>query len=340
MTSTTGQETTTRAETRLRSWSFWLGLLVSLGCLAWAARELDWPAVADALRGVDYVWIGLGVLTVLLTIAARLARWAALLYPRQARPGSLLTAMLVGQLLNYFAPARAGDLARAYLLGYTEGESKVWALGTVALEKLWDVWTLLCLVGLLSFSTELPGWLMSPARGLALLSLLALIFSWLALANRPRAIAFMAWLGRYLPAKLGARLHMSAERLLDGLDGLRQPRVWFWAALWSAVTWGLGALTNHTVFMALGLSLPLSASVMLLVVLQLGVAVPSLPGSVGILEGLCIVVLALFDVDRDAAFAVGLVLHAVVFVPPILLGLYFTWRVKKIEIERGDRERL
>ena len=66
---------------------------------------------------------------------------------------------------------------------------------------------------------------------------------------------------------------------------------------------------------------------MLMVVLQLGVAVPSLPGRVGLYEGLCIVVLALFGVDRDTGFAVGIVLHAVSFVPPIILGLYYAWRL-------------
>jgi uncharacterized membrane protein YbhN (UPF0104 family) len=84
--------------------------------------------------------------------------------------------------------------------------------------------------------------------------------------------------------------------------------------------------------------LPFSASLLLLVVLQAGVAAPSLPGRVGVLEGLCIVVLAWFDVDQDTAFAVGLVLHAVVFVPPILLGLCFAWRVRGVEIDRGDGE--
>jgi hypothetical protein len=62
----------------------------------------------------------------------------------------------------------------------------------------------------------------------------------------------------------------------------------------------------------------------------MGVAVPSLPGRVGVFEGLCIVTLALYGVEREAAFAVGLVLHMVVFVPPILLGLYYAWRIKGI----------
>jgi uncharacterized protein (TIRG00374 family) len=302
--------------------------LVSLGCLIWAVRVLDWDAVADALADADYLWIALALLSVLLTVAVRVARWAALLHPRRVRLNSLLAAILVGQMLNYFAPARAGDLARAYLLGHTESESKMWALGTVALEKLWDIWVLLTLVGLLSFSAALPDWLVSPARWLTLIAFLMLILSLLTVIHRSRVIAWMAWLGRYLPPRVYVGLHSGFERLLDGLDGLRRPRVWFWAALWTAATWGMGALTNHTVLTGMGLSLPFSASLLLLVVLQMGVAVPSLPGRVGVFEGLSILVLALFDVDRNAAFAAGLVLHVVVFVPPILLGLYYSWRIK------------
>jgi uncharacterized protein (TIRG00374 family) len=289
---------------------------------------LEWSSVVESLTQADRLWIGLGVISVLVTIAARLARWSALLYPRRLRSKSLLSAMLVGQLLNYFAPARAGDLVRAYLIGDTEGVSAVWALGTIAVEKLWDLGALLALLGLLSFSQTLPGWLIAPARGLGFLTLLALLGSLLLLRYRATGLTWIARLDHVLPAMLRGRLQQVAEQLLEGLAGLQQPRVWFWAAIWSAATWGIGSYTNHTVLRAFGLSLPLSAAVMLMVVLQLGVAVPSLPGRVGLYEGLCILVLAVFSVDADTAFAVGLVLHAVSFVPPIILGLYFAWRIK------------
>ena len=87
-------------------------------------------------------------------------------------------------------------------------------------------------------------------------------------------------------------------------------------------------MTNHTVMLAMGVTLPFSAAMLLMAVLQLGVAVPSLPGRVGIFEGLCIVVLAPFSVGYETAFAVGLALHAVTFLPPILLGLFFIWHLR------------
>ena len=179
------------APTLLPRWSlsFWLGLLISLGCLVWAVRALDWKAVVDALAGANMLWIGLSLLTVLATIATRLVRWAVLFLPRRLQTGSLLSAMLVGQLLNYFAPARAGDLARAYLLGSKEGESKAQALGTIALEKMWDLGALLALVWLLSLFTQLPGWFLGPTRLLALATFMGFLLACLALRFRATALS-------------------------------------------------------------------------------------------------------------------------------------------------------
>jgi uncharacterized protein (TIRG00374 family) len=206
----------------------------------------------------------------------------------------------------------------------------VWALGTVALEKMWDIWTLLTLVGMLALVTVLPDWCVAPTQGLALVAILVLVGMLLALRFRSTAITVLIKFGSLLPSRLSNGLHHTAERLLDGFEGLRSPQVWFWAVIWSVVIWGMGAVTNHTILLAFGLTLPFTASLMLLAALQMGVAVPSLPGRVGVFEGLCIVTPAFFGVEREASFAAGLVLHVVVFVPPIILGLYYAWRIKGI----------
>ncbi|MEE8391601.1 MAG: lysylphosphatidylglycerol synthase domain-containing protein, partial [Anaerolineae bacterium] len=114
--------------------------------------------------------------------------------------------------------------------------------------------------------------------------------------------------------------------LLDGLEGLIHPQTLLWGLLGSLVVWGLGAATNYCVLRAFELTSSVTPVLLLLAALQAGVAVPSLPGSVGVFEGICIAVLTLFGIGQEKALATGLALHVVVFVPPVLLGGILMWR--------------
>jgi hypothetical protein len=65
----------------------------------------------------------------------------------------------------------------------------------------------------------------------------------------------------------------------------------------------------------------------LLAVLQLGVAVPSVPGRFGVFEGLCLLTLAVFGVEANLALAYGVMLHGVVLLPPLVLGSWWLVRL-------------
>ncbi len=302
-----------------RSWRFWLGGAVSLVLIVWAAWALDWRQVARALRSADVGWTALAVVTVLLTIAARVLRWRGLLLPQRFGLLKLLKALLIGQVVNYLVFSQLGIVARAAALG--EGH-RARALGTVALEKLWDVLMLLGLIVALSLALTLPEWLVLPARLLGIGAAVLLFFLLAAvLFRRWRVAGFLSILER-MP------LSRWLASLLDGLEGLIRPRSAAWGLGGSLIVWGLGAATNYCVLRAFDLPLedgPVAA-LMLLAALQAGVTVPSLPGSVGVFEAICVAVLALFGVGQEQALAVGLALHAVVFVPPLLMGGILMWR--------------
>ena len=107
------------------------------------------------------------------------------------------------------------------------------------------------------------------------------------------------------------------------------------------MVWGLGAATNYCVLGAFDLvrSLKLTPSLLLLVALQAGVAVPSLPGNVGVFEAICVAVLTIFGVSQEQALAAGLVLHAIVFVPPLIWGGALMWRIRYrvLPLNRGEQ---
>jgi uncharacterized protein (TIRG00374 family) len=304
-----------------------LGTMIGLGIVVWLAATLDFQNVVLALRGVDTIWVGLSLLTVLLTLWARVRRWQMLLESERVTTGGTLQALVLGQLLNLIFPARLGDLGRAYLITQAGYPSQAQALGTVALEKLWDIAMLIGVIIVLSFWYPLPAWVTIPARlttvvgGLLLLGMATLLF----FRHHPATRRF----GRQRWSDL-AHWHWLARltgRLIDGLESLRRPRVMLAAGSWSFIAWFFGMLTNLTLLKAFGLPFSLLIAALLLAVLQMGVSVPSLPGRIGVFEGLCLVTLALFGIEANRALAYGLLLHALVLLPPVILGLWWILRL-------------
>lgn len=315
-------------------WRALLGLACGAVLLALVARGVDIEAVEAGLRSADGRWVGLALVAVLATTAAKIGRWERL-FPEAQRPGLLCLgrALLVGQLVNGLLPARVGDLARAYLSGRGGGISKATALGTIAAEKAFDVLFLLICAGLTAGLASLPGWLGVPLAAIATLGgsifLLAVAFpeermlTWIGRWSRvdlaPTASLRTRWTRR-LPGGAADWLKGVLQRGLVGLAGLRRPRKALVVCAWSLLIWTLAAGTNYVLFWAFDLKLSVGAALLLLTLLHVGTAPPSSPGRLGIFHALTVVGLGAFDVDRAASLAYAMVLHAVVYVPQILFG--------------------
>jgi uncharacterized membrane protein YbhN (UPF0104 family) len=63
------------------------------------------------------------------------------------------------------------------------------------------------------------------------------------------------------------------------------------------------------------------ATLLVLIGLMAGIAVPSVPGRIGIFEYICVLALAVFGIKQTQALTYGILLHAVVFLPVLVLGV-------------------
>jgi len=59
--------------------------------------------------------------------------------------------------------------------------------------------------------------------------------------------------------------------------------------------------------------------------LQAGISLPAIPGTIGLFEYICILALSFFNIDPSTALSYGLLLHAVVLLPPLLAGMISFW---------------
>ncbi|MCL5951118.1 MAG: flippase-like domain-containing protein [Chloroflexi bacterium] len=304
-----------------------IGAIFSLIFIALALRDVQVGDVANSLRQVSPVWLVFAVASFVLTSLAKAARWKMLFSlqqpPSLARSYSILS---IGVLLNSFAPARLGELARAFLIGEAETGSKMYALGTIAIEKVADLVFLMFSVSLLLSQMALPDWLAGPAKatGVSILILLP-VFLLLAWVNG-FVLRTLERFGRFTPPSWIDWLLQKARQGLESLQILRTPRLVILLVFWSLLIWILGISTNYLVFGAMGMDLNALAALLLLVVLQVGVAVPSSPGRIGVFHYLTILTLSVFAVDKGTALGYSIMLYLVIYVPITVMGGYFLWR--------------
>jgi uncharacterized membrane protein YbhN (UPF0104 family) len=94
-----------------------------------------------------------------------------------------------------------------------------------------------------------------------------------------------------------------------------------WA--WSLAIWGVSALFVYSIMLAFHIDAPVTAAVLLLCATNLGMAVPSSPGYVGVYHYLVVTSLSLFGVERELALSYAFVLHLLAFLPVSLLGAFY-----------------
>ena len=296
-----------------------IGLAVAAIAIWWLARDFDWPAVLAALRQANYGWVLLGVAAIVATAWTRTYRWQALLQPATIPFLTALNALLIGQVANLVIPLRGGDITRAMLIGPERETGTAMALGTVALEKVWDLILLLLSGLLLLVVMPLPGWFTRSTWGTALTLVVGIPLLWAALHWRETLFQWTSRLLAILPGGWDRAILPRLRRLTDGLASIRQVDISLRAFFWTGLTWGLGALANWAVIAAFGMYSE-AAALLLLVALMIGNSVVPTPARLGIFEGITVVVLALFDIPPDTALAMGLVLHIVVMAPPLLMA--------------------
>lgn len=314
---------------------FTLSLLIGGLSLYLALRNVSVEDFWASIQGADWGWLGLALLSVVVNNLAKAARWQVLAGKGSERPGfpKTLMALLAGQALNALYPARLGDLGRAYLAGNT-GAGRAFLLGSIALEKLIELLSYGLLLLLVVLWMPLPDWLNRSVYGLIAAALLLTVAALLVSRNHAWGRNVLEWMQKRRPAWIPERIAALLRAALTSLKVLRSSWDLLRVAFWSAVVWGMAIGTNYLVIRALDVRLagvageisgkmPASfvASCLILVGLTVGISVPSTPGRIGIFQYICVLALAVFGVPQATAFAYGVLLHGIVFIPTTLAGL-------------------
>ena len=305
-----------------------LGSSISLTSLWLALRNVPLSTTLSTLAQADlrYVMLALGL--VLISPLLRALRWKQLFYPDHTtlQTRRLASILLISQTLNIVLPARTGEIARLYFMKRDAKRSRALTLGTIVIEKWLDLLMILILLLFMPALIALPSWFKGASQGLITVAIAFFFIALILTHAQARILQLAGALVTFLPTHWQNRILHGIHQGIHSLAIFRSPKIGLQIQLWSLGIWILSIFVNYFVFKALQLSLPFSAALFLLAVLQVGIALPTAPGKLGVFHYLCVLTLGFYGIERSTALAYSFLLYLIVFLPPVLLGTLSLWR--------------
>jgi uncharacterized protein (TIRG00374 family) len=302
-----------------------VGLGISCACLGFIAWRIDLAAVRAAIAQFQWPYLLLGVLSLAFGYAMRVVRWSVMLKAAgaQVTPAGCAAPFLGSIALNNILPMRLGDVVRALVFPSALGIGKTMATGSLIMERLVDLMTLLaCLVAGLALSSiaQLPEWMSGIAVGLAICGGIVLVLLFL-LSGR------LAALCEGFAARSAANGKAARNRVLDTLAGLLKSfdamsrvRVLVSLFVLSMLVWAGEAGLFWSLLLGFGLDASPATAVVVMAIATLSTLVPSSPGYVGPFHLAAYAAIAMLGGSAAQAAGFAVLSHLGVWLPTTLAG--------------------
>jgi uncharacterized protein (TIRG00374 family) len=297
-----------------------------------ALRGLKIDQVWTNMLEANYWWLAPSILVYFLAVWARTWRWDYMLRPLKKIPvARLFPVVVIGYMGNNIFPFRAGELLRSFVLREREDVPISASLATVVVERVFDGLVMLAFVFVALPMTPIPGGDSNRIRALvfgASIAFFVTMIIFFVLAAMPeRFMALAQWFSdRLLPPRLAEPLLGFLENFLSGLESLRSFRNVMMIYFTSVIIWLLETVKYWFVMQAFDFQVSFFALMLMNGVVNLATTLPSAPGYVGTFDEPGIEILKLFGVNENIAAAYTLILHAALWLPITLLGIYFMIR--------------
>jgi uncharacterized protein (TIRG00374 family) len=325
-----------------------LGLLISGFCVYLVflkfQEENGIDKMLQALQTADYRWLAPAVLFMFLSLWLRALRWRYFMEPiKKVSTAKLFSAMMIGYMGNNVFPLRLGEFLRAYAIGKSAQVSKAASFATIIVERIIDLLSLLAILALTIFYHRFPDWIEKTGWLIFAVSAGFVIFIIFLMEKTERTLNLVEFVLTPLPRRLSERARKILRSFLEGFAVFKRAEH-YWTIAWqSVVMWLFYAGIVYVTLLAFGLNttyhLPWITSLVVLVMVSIGIMIPSSPGYVGTYHLLCIQAMAFFKVPASEAAGFAVVLHVVNFIPVTLVGVLYFWRENfSIKDATGERE--
>jgi uncharacterized protein (TIRG00374 family) len=321
----------------------WLRLalvaLLTAAFLYFFVRSVSWREVAGYLGDIDWRWAVPAVLITPIHLFTRGLRWKYLLHyeKKDVRFSSLWMANAVGFMVTFIFPGRLGEIVKPLYAARRENMRPGFVVGTVVVERIFDILTMCFLLGFFLLGRPLFGggievraegfsflylWGgIGLAAGLVLLVLILLFYFY-----KDKALAVSSRLLKILPAKVNGPIQHLLEEFAEGLRIFHNLGNFLAYLGLGLLVWLSIIFTYWIYLLAFRFPAPFVALFPYIFVTGVGASIPT-PGMVGgydwfSKQGLVF----LLGMNPNQAVGYTTVVHALQLVLNCLIGYIILWK--------------
>jgi uncharacterized protein (TIRG00374 family) len=292
--------------------------VIGLLLLALVLVRVDLRRMLDTLAAANYIYLLPALAAQMLFFVVKAWRWRYL-FPTDRRVpfGTLFSTTLVGYFGNQIIGANSGELLRSIVLGQKESWSKSATLGTIFVEKIWDVLVLCVLLLAILWVVPLPPLVQTVGQASVLILILGSLVVALLLSRSEGTARLVGMIANRLSAKLAQRIIGMLERFTAGVRAMQQWRRSLLALFLTVPLWLILTVSFYFVGRAALIPLGVGPYLFPVVAIALAATIPNPPWNVGMLEILSITTLGVFGVASSQALAFVVLMRAMRLVPII-----------------------
>ncbi|MBD3414806.1 MAG: flippase-like domain-containing protein [Candidatus Aminicenantes bacterium] len=316
-----------------------LMILISAVFLFFFFKGVEWKEALGYLSGINIKFFILMTLMAPMHLVTRSLRWHFLI--KQEKKGvslySRIAANAVGFTVTMLVPARIGEVVRPLFLAQKENIRKGYMLGTIVVERIFDLFTMCTILGVFLLArplyesvfpvdtdiySNLYIWgYISLGLAVLLFTLILTLFFF-----RKKALKVLTLLLKPFSEKTTSKVLEIVDDFIQGLKFFHSIRDLSMYILLSFVVW-LGIMFFYWMFFfAFNVSIPYFFLVPYSFMVMVGASIPT-PGMVGGFDYFSRLGLTtFFDLNSNQAFGMTIVVHSLQVVVTCLIGYAILWK--------------
>lgn len=323
-----------------RTWiRFGFVFLLTFVFLYFFFRSVEWKEVLSYLTEVDIKFFILFLVLAPAHWVTRAIRWDYLLMNEKkgVKFFNRFAGNAIGFTVVYLVPGRVGEIVRPLYLAQKENMKKGFVLGTVVVERIFDIFTMCFLLGLFFVFKPLYSSFFQTTEdsysNLYLFGISGFVFASLVLILslslyffREKTLFLISLFLRPLPKKISMKILEFLKEFIGGLKFFHTAKNLFMYILWSLVVW-LGIILHFWLFFyAYNISVPLFSLFPYVFLTMVGAAIPT-PGMMGGFHYFSKLGLtSLFQINANLAVGMTIVVHAAPMIVNCLVGYIIFWK--------------